>query len=326
MKSIAFLLLPFILISFSCNNHQKKITEPEYVLVIHGGAGTILKENFTHEKEQQYLTKLEEALIEGEKILRSGGTSLDAITSSIMVLENSPMFNAGKGSVFNEDGKIEMDASIMNGENGLAGAISGVSSIKNPILAARAVMEESKHVMISGNGAVEFARSVGLEIADSSYFYTDRRWESYQKAKSKRAEKHGTVGAVALDKYGNIAAGTSTGGMTYKMKGRIGDSPIIGAGTYADNSTCAISATGHGEFFIRNVVAYDISALMKYSGMSLNNAAQTVIMKKLKDIGGDGGIIGVDNKGNYTMTFNTRGMYRGVITSDGTKEMKIFTD
>ncbi len=323
MKYITVFLISLVL--FSCNNYeQKKGSEAEYVLVIHGGAGTILKKNLSTETEKKYLDKLSEALLAGEKILKDGGSSIDAITASIMIMENSPLFNAGKGSVFNEEGIVEMDASIMSGKTGNAGAVAGVHTVVNPILAARAVMEQSNHVMLCGNGADKFAKEVGLDIADSSYFFTDRRWKSYLKTRNKSSEKHGTVGAVALDKYGNIAAGTSTGGMTYKMKGRIGDSPVIGAGTFADNETCAISATGHGEFFIRNVVAHDISALMKYKGISLKDASEKVILEKLKNIGGEGGIIGVDSQGNYTMTFNTAGMYRGVITSDGVKEVLIF--
>ena len=322
---IAILTIVFLA---SCSTFNSKKGAPEkYVLVIHGGAGTILKENLTPEKEQQYLEKLEEALLTGGDILKDGGTSLDAVTQTIIVLENSPLFNAGKGAVFTEEGVNEMDASIMDGETGEAGAVAGVRTIKNPILAARAVMEKSKHVLLSGVGADEFAGEQGLEIVDSSYFYTPKRWKSYERVKDKQTlenEKHGTVGAVALDIYGNLAAGTSTGGMTYKMKGRVGDSPIIGAGTYADNNTCAVSSTGHGEFFIRNVVAYDIAAIMKYTRVSIKEAANYVVLSKLKKIGGEGGIIAVDSTGRFTMTFNTTGMYRGVITSDGLMEVKIF--
>ncbi len=309
--------------SLACNNVSDKDDVPEYVLVIHGGAGTILKENMSSEKEQLYRNKLKEALETGQAILADGGTSIDAITATIMVMENSPLFNAGKGAVFTEEGIVEMDASIMDGSTSSAGAVAGVHTIKNPILAARAVMENTAHVLITGDGADIFADNMGLEIVDSSYFFTENRWKSYQNAKNK---KHGTVGAVALDKFGNLAAGTSTGGMTYKMKGRVGDSPIIGAGTYADNNTCAVSATGHGEYFMRNVVAYDIGALMKYKSMELTEAANYVILDKLKKIGGDGGIIAVDNRGNYSMCFNTAGMYRGVVNSDGKFDIKIFND
>lgn len=312
----------------SCDSsYFEKEAAPKYVLVIHGGAGTILKENLTPEKEREYLAKLEEALLVGVDVLKSGGNSLDAVTETIMVLEDSPLFNAGKGAVFTEEGINEMDASIMDGKTGNAGAVAGVRNVKNPILAARAVMEKSGHVLLTGDGADWFAHEQGLEIVDSSYFFTESRWQKYEKAKAKHAaenEKHGTVGAVALDVHGNLAAGTSTGGMTYKMKGRVGDSPIIGAGTYADNNTCAVSATGHGEYFIRNVVAYDIGALMKYTRVSVKEASNYVILGKLKKIGGDGGIIAVDKSGNFSITFNTPGMYRGIITSDGLMEVKIF--
>lgn len=323
-KLTTSLLILLSILFFSCSTHSDK-AKPDYVLVIHGGAGTILKENMSSEIELQYIQKLEEALNAGEKVLKNNGTSLDAITSAIMVLENSPLFNAGKGSVFTEEGIVEMDASIMDGESTKAGAVAGVHTVKNPILAAKAVMENTTHVLLTGDGADEFALTQGLETEDSVYFFTERRWKSYQKVKSRKmVEKHGTVGAVALDKYGNLAAGTSTGGMTYKMKGRVGDSPIIGAGTYADNKTCAVSSTGHGEFFIRNVVAYDIAALMKYQNLPLQKAADIVINHKLKDIGGDGGIIAVDKDGNYTMCFNTSGMYRGIIRSDGFIDVMIY--
>lgn len=328
MKRIlcASIIVVFCLASCDEINFEKETTS-KYVLVIHGGAGTILKEKMTHEKELQYITKLEEALLVGGDILNNGGTSIDAVTQAIIVLEDSPLFNAGKGAVFTEEGINEMDASIMDGKTGGAGAVAGVRTIKNPILAARAVMEKSKHVLLTGEGADEFAGKQGIDIVDSSYFYSPNRWNSYEKVKAKRSnenEKHGTVGAVALDTYGDLAAGTSTGGMTYKMKGRVGDSPIIGAGTYADNNTCAVSATGHGEYFIRNVVAYDIAALMKYTRVSIKEASHYVILDKLKKIGGQGGIIAVDSSGKFSMTFNTPGMYRGVITSDGLMEVKIF--
>jgi beta-aspartyl-peptidase (threonine type) len=326
MKIFNLVILLFFVGFYACENPPADTPDkPEYVLVIHGGAGTILKENMTEETETAYIAKLDEALEVGESILKDGGTSLDAITATIMVMENSPLFNAGKGAVFTAEGINEMDASIMEGSQLEAGAITGVHHIKNPILGARAVMEETNHVFLTGNGAEELAISVGLEMVDTSYFFTESRWKSYLKAKDK-AEKFGTVGAVALDKYGNLAAGTSTGGMTYKMKGRVGDSPIIGAGTYADNNTCAVSATGHGEYFIRNVVAYDISALMKYKNLTLQQAADEVIMNKLKSIGADGGIVAVDKDGHISMTFNTAGMYRGFVTSEGEKELFIYQE
>lgn len=328
MKKLLLLLLGLILIITSCNikqGHPEKTTG-KYVLVIHGGAGTILKKNMTSKKEKLYLTKLSQVIDSGEYILKNGGTALDAVTKCITIMENSPLFNAGKGSVFNADGKNEMDASIMDGSNLMAGAVACVHNIKNPILAARAVMEHSKHVLIVSKGAELFAKSQGLAIEPSSYFFTENRWKSYLRVKKKleEGEKHGTVGAVALDIHGNLAAGTSTGGMTYKMPGRVGDSPIIGAGTYADNSTCAVSCTGHGEYFIKNVVAYDIGALMKYTQVSLKEAANYVILDKLKKQHAEGGIIAVDKFGNFTMTFNTSGMYRGYVTSDGFRGVKIY--
>ncbi len=325
MRGIVIILFALLIAFWSCSQEHETHSKPEYVLVIHGGAGTILKENMTPELEQQYIEKLNEALETGKEILDQGGSSLDAITETIKVMENSPLFNAGKGAVFTAEGVNEMDASIMDGRDLNAGAVAGIRHIKNPILAARAVMEETPHVLLVGEGAEILAENEGLEMVDSSYFFTQKRYNSYLKAKEK-AEKFGTVGAVALDKHGNLAAGTSTGGMTYKMKGRVGDSPVIGAGTYADNNTCAVSATGHGEYFIRNVVAYDISALMKYKGLSLAAAADEVINKKLKAIGAGGGIIAVDKNGNIAMPFNTSGMYRGYVTSEGETVILIFKD
>lgn len=303
-----------------------------YALVIHGGAGNITKANLPADIADQFEAKLTEVLKHGDSILRAGGSSLDAVEACVRMMEDCPLFNAGKGAVFNADGKNELDAAIMDGKTGLAGAIAGVTTIRNPITAARAVMEKSQHVMLSGKGAEMFATEQGLEIVSPEYFFTQPRWDAYLKAKANNdsldalEKKHGTVGCVALDIYGNLAAATSTGGMTFKKYGRIGDAPIIGAGTYADNSTCAISATGHGEFFIRNVVAYDISAIMKYKGLSLTEAAEVVIMHKLMDIGGTGGIIGVDKKGNVAMTFNTSGMFRGYIKAGGEMKVAMFGD
>ena len=335
MKIKSFLLLLFIAFSSTFCSGQENTRSPlmhpkegdgDFVLVIHGGAGTILKANMTDKQEQQIKAKMQEALNVGAEILKNGGSSLDAVTETICVLEDSPLFNAGKGAVFTAEGVNEMDASIMDGRDLNAGAVAGVRSIKNPIRAARAVMEDSPHVLLFGAGADTFALHEGLDIVHPSYFFTQRRWDSYQKVKAKKeqGEKHGTVGAVALDKHGNLAAATSTGGMTYKMKGRIGDSPIIGAGTYADNNTCAVSCTGHGEYFIRYAVAYDISALMKYKGLTLHQAADEVIMKKLKQAGGEGGIIAVDKDGNTSMTFNTSGMFRGKITKGEKPEVFVF--
>lgn len=297
-----------------------------YTLVIHGGAGYITP-NMSMQKQQEYTKALTRALQVGDSVLKNKGTALDAVEQTIHVLENCPLFNAGKGAVFNAEGKNELDASIMDGKTGLAGAVAGVTIIKNPISAARLVMEKSAHVMMIGKGAEKFAMENHLETVDPKYFSTQERWADYLKAKQKAEgvdKKHGTVGCVALDTYGNLAAGTSTGGMTYKKYGRVGDSPVIGAGTYADNNTCAVSATGHGEFFIRNVVAYDISALMKYKNMSLQDAANEVIMNKLKPIGGTGGVVCVDKNGNVAMPFNTEGMFRGYIKSNGEVKVLMF--
>ncbi len=323
MKSIPGLFLLFLLLISNLSVSQNC----SYVIVIHGGAGNIRPENLPPLVASTYESKLKEVLRVGDSLLNAGSTSLDAVETCIRMMEDCPLFNAGKGAVFNAEGKNEMDASVMDGKTGLAGAVAGVTTIKNPIRAARAVMEKSQHVMLSGKGAESFAKSQGLEIVAPDYFFTQERWNDYLKAKNKADsieiidKKHGTVGCVALDKYGNLAAGTSTGGMTMKRYGRIGDSPIIGAGTYADNNTCAVSATGHGEFFIRNVVAYDISALMKYKGLSLQDATSEVIMNKLKSQGGTGGVIAVDKNGNIAMTFNTPGMFRGYVKAGG--EMKV---
>lgn len=311
----------------SCNTtkNENMNDKPEYALVIHGGAGVILRENMNDELEQEYLTKMNEALDAGLEVLKAGGSSIEAVVKTINIMENSPLFNAGKGAVFTHDEKNELDASIMNGEDLNAGAISGVGNIKNPINLAREVMLNSEHVMLSGKGASEFAKEKGLELVDSSYFFTERRWKSLQKAlKEANNGKFGTVGCAALDKSGNLAAGTSTGGMTNKKYGRIGDAPIIGAGTYANNNTCAISATGHGEFFIKYTVAHDISALMEYGGKTLEEASQIVINEKLVKAGGGGGIIGIDKNGNISMVFNTPGMYRGFAKSTGERELAIF--
>ena len=321
-----------------------------FALVIHGGAGTILKENMTSELEQQYKDKLGEALKAGYALLSKGGTSMDAVIASIKVMEDSPIFNAGKGSVFSNDGKNEMDASVMDGKTLKAGAMAGAHTVRNPIEGARAVMEKSPHIMFSGDGADKFAKEQGLKTEDQKYFYDEKRWKQFQQIKKqdeikldhssdtsgyvhpKDAEftnpdkKFGTVGCVALDKYGNLSAGTSTGGMTNKKWGRVGDSPIIGAGTYANNKTCAVSCTGHGEYFIRNVVAYDVSALMEYKGMTLEQATNEVVMKKLKEQGGEGGLIAIDTKGNIAMPFNTPGMYRAYKKKNGKSEVKIYKE
>jgi L-asparaginase / beta-aspartyl-peptidase len=318
------LVMGMVSFFFPVSGQNTSLSDPansaaKWVLVIHGGAGGPGKGGLSGEREKQYLNTLQEVLSAGSAVLSRGGTSLDAVETCIRLMEDSPLFNAGKGAVFTEEGKNELDASIMDGRTLKAGAVAGVTTIKNPITAARAVMEKSEHVMLIGGGAEKFARKWGLEIVDPSYFYTKGRWDQYLKVKEQKekevAPEHGTVGCVALDMNGNLAAGTSTGGMTYKMKGRIGDSPVIGAGTYANNNTCAISATGHGEYFLRNVVAYDISALMEYKGLTLDSAARYVIDRKLKAQGAEGGLIGLDRNGNITLPFNTQAMYRGHISS-----------
>lgn len=322
MKSILSTIILLLVFFISSCQQQTETTIPEYVIVIHGGAGNASNRDLNSEQQNEYVEALNKAIQIGEEILANGGTCVEAIEKTINYMENCPLFNAGKGAVFTHDGHNEMDASIMQGWDLNAGAVAGVTDIKNPISAAIQVMNNSKHVMMAGKGASEFAKLQGLEIVDSSYFFTEKRWESLQEIL--KAKKHGTVGCVALDKFGNLAAGTSTGGMTNKMYNRIGDAPIIGAGTYANNKTCAISATGHGEFFIRYTVAHDISALMEYKGLSLKDAADIVINEKLINVGGTGGVIGVDNKGNITMTFNTNMMFRAYSKATGERHIAIF--
>ncbi|WP_031527268.1 isoaspartyl peptidase/L-asparaginase family protein [Dyadobacter crusticola] len=353
MKQLSAMLLSVLSLPVFAQDFSDKMT-----VVIHGGAGTITRANMSPEKEKAYKAALNEALQKGYAVLKNGGTSVEAVEATIHVMENSPLFNAGKGAVFTNEGKNELDASVMEGKTLKAGAVAGVTNIKNPISAAIAVMNKSEHVMMAGPGAEKFAKEQGLEIVDPSYFYTEARFNALEKAKSAdkteldhdakeekqirkapktgrmeqreliftEGRKFGTVGCVALDKFGNLAAGTSTGGMTNKKYGRIGDAPIIGAGTYANNATCAVSATGHGEYFIRSVVAHDISALMEYKGLSLQEAADEVVMKKLVERGGEGGIIALDRNGNVTMPFNSEGMYRGYIKSNGKSEVLIYKD
>lgn len=316
------LLLVSIIMIFLTSCGEKKIEKPDYVIVIHGGAGTIDKKDLSKEKEAQYIEKLTESLNSGKNILAKGGSAIDAVEAAIRVMEDSPLFNAGKGSVFNELGQNEMDASIMDGNTLKAGAVAGVRHIKNPITAAKKVMTESPHVLLIGNGAEKFAREHGCEIEDSSYFFDQWRYDQFLKAKAEK--EHGTVGAVALDKQGNLAAGTSTGGMTYKMAGRVGDSPVIGAGTYANNKTCAVSCTGQGEYFMRDVVAYDISALMDYKGWPVERACREVVFTKLNAQKAAGGLIALDKNGTFEMMFNTSGMYRGYATSDGRMEVMLY--
>jgi L-asparaginase / beta-aspartyl-peptidase len=295
------------------------------MLVIHGGAGTITRGSMTPEREKQYRDGLEQSLRTGHAVLARGGSSVDAVEAAIRVLEDNPLFNAGKGAVFTHDGRNELDASIMDGKTRAAGSVAGVTIIRNPITAARAVMERSEHVMMVGKGAELFATKMGLEIVDPSYFWTEHRWKALQRELTKD-DKKGTVGAVAVDKAGNLAAGTSTGGMTNKQYGRVGDAPIIGAGTIADNESVAVSATGHGEFFIRWTVSYDIAALMKYRGLSVKQASEEVINRKLKAVDGEGGVIVLDAKGNFATTFNSEGMYRGWIGVDGVPHVAIYKD
>ncbi len=345
-------------------------------LAIHGGAGTINRDKMTPAIEQEYRAKLQEALKAGYSILQRGGTALDAVQAAVIVMEDSPLFNAGKGAVFTAERTNELDAAVMDGKTLKAGAVAGVRGVKNPVVLARLVMDSSPHVMLVGKGAEQFAKEQGLERMPDKYFYTERRWnellkmqsenkstqvpqetpdekassvkqskkEKSSKEKSSKDKKRsalqpneeasethypderkfGTVGAVALDSAGNLAAATSTGGMTNKKYGRVGDCPIIGAGTFADNNSCAVSATGHGEYFIRSVVGYDIAAQMAYKGVTVWKAAENVVLKKLVERGGAGGVIALDAQGNIAMPHNTSGMYRGAIFPDGTMTIEIF--
>ena len=295
---------------------------------IHGGAGDITPANLSPAEADECRAVLGEVLRASHAMLREGASSLDAVERAVKMLEDAPQFNAGHGASFTHDGRNELDASIMDGRTLGAGAVAGVTTIRNPIGAARAVMESSPYVLLIGAGAESFAQTQGLDIVEPSYFGTPRQWEKLQRLRgddpSPEAEKFGTVGAVALDAAGNLAAATSTGGMINRKWGRVGDSPIIGAGTYANNATCAISATGHGEHFICSIAAYDIAALMEYRGWSLARAAEEVVLRKLVARGGDGGVIGIDSRGNIVLTFNSAGMYRGQIGVDGRAEVAIF--
>lgn len=344
VKFKAFFLISNVLLTallmISCA--QTATQNAEFGIVIHGGAGSIKKGAVTPEREKEYEAKLTEALQAGHKILAEGGRSLDAVEAAINILEDSPLFNAGKGAVFTSNGLNELDASIMDGSDLNAGAVARLTHIKNPITLARAVMEKSKHVMMVGDGAERFGIENGFELVETSYFYTDKSWNSLQRALEKeRGEeskdqsmlndfdpdhKYGTVGAAALDKHGNLAAGTSTGGMTNKKYGRAGDVPVIGAGTYAKNATCAVSCTGHGEYFIRLAVAKDISDLVEYKEMPLRDAANKVIFEKVENLGGTGGVIAIDKFGNIAMPFNTSGMFRGYMLDDGKPEVKMYKD
>ena len=307
-------------------------------LAIHGGAGTIERSTMTPAKEREYRAGLERALTAGYEILKRGGSSLDATEAAVRVLEDDPHFNAGRGSVFTSAGTNEMDASVMDGKTLKAGAVGSVQHIKNPINLARLVMEKSPHVMLDCAGAETFAKANGIELVDQKYFFTQERWDALQKMKAAEKnrtggagksflitdqDRHGTVGAVALDKDGNLAAATSTGGTTNKMPGRIGDTPVIGAGTYANNQTCAVSCTGDGEYFIRAAAAHDVSALMQYRGLKLQEAAQTAL-DTVKQLGGTGGLIAIDRNGEIALPFNTNGMYRGYVDPDGKFVVEIY--
>ena len=324
---------------------------PKLGFIIHGGAGVIVKGSMSPEKEKEYRAKLEEVVVAGYKALQAGKSSLDAVELAIRMMEDSPLFNAGKGAVFTNDGKNELDSSIMDGKTLAAGAVAGLHHVKNPITLARAVMEKSPHVMMFGDGAEKFAKEQKIDIVDEKYFWTQNRWDGLQQVLKEEKEKSekgkvetpkpsvssnstpaskeprnrfGTVGAVALDKNGNLAAGTSTGGMTNKKYGRVGDAPIIGAGTYANNDTCGVSATGWGEYFIRLGVARDISAIMEYRALPIQNAADMVIKDKLQKLGGDGGVIAMDKFGNMAISFNSEGMYRAYIGPDGKPVVEIY--
>jgi beta-aspartyl-peptidase (threonine type) len=309
-----------------------------FAIAIHGGAGTIMRSLMTAEQEKSYLAGLDEAVEAGYNVLAAGGTAVDAVTAATVSLENCVLFNAGRGSVFTATGQHEMDASIMDGNNLEAGAVTGISGVRNPILLAKEIMEHSPHLLFFGEGAIAFAKERGLLFENEEYFFSDFRYQQLKSAQmtdevkldhsstENGAKKFGTVGAVACDQNGNIAAATSTGGMTNKPPGRVGDSPIIGAGTYANNQTCAISCTGHGELFIRTVAAYEVHAQMLYKNISLSAAMEDVVMNKLLVIGGEGGMIGVDAQANVSIQFNSEGMYRGMKHSDGRQTSQVFKD
>lgn len=340
MKNIFFLTLSILFLS-SCGweyiaveeTEGNPSTKKEWALVLHGGAGTIEPDRFTSEQKQAYGNSLEEALRIGERILRKGGAAMDAVEAVIVYLENDSLFNAGKGAVLTYEGHTELDASIMDGKSLNCGAVTGIQNIKNPIQAARLVMDSSDHVFFSGPGATRFALEQGLEWVDSLYFITEKRMESYLRNKEKYLSSHriekewkyGTVGCVALDKNGDLAAGTSTGGMNMKKHGRIGDSPMIGAGTYADNRSCGVSCTGWGEYFIRAAVAHDVHARMLYGDRSLVESASEVIQEVIPDLGGNGGLIAIDQLGNIEIVFNTSGMFRACSDSEGRRELGMFS-
>lgn len=354
MKRIILFSFFILFLFFACKKEQSKSQSSEnsttvsetpkekgYAIVIHGGAGTIKKENMTPEQEVAYRDKLQESLDLGYKILEEGGTSLDAVQKAINIMEDSPLFNAGKGAVFNSLGKNELDASIMDGSTLNTGAVAGIKQIKNPINAARIVMDSTRHVMMAGKGAEDFAKLNGIVFVDDNYFHTDKRYNQLLKAQEREQvkldhsamntkeliddHKYGTVGAVAIDKNGNIAAATSTGGMTNKKYGRVGDVPLIGAGTYANNKTCGVSATGTGEYFIRTVATHETSNLMMYKNLSLRESLDNVI-KQVGDLGGSGGMVALDKDANVAWSFNSAGMYRGYRKSNGENVVKFYEE
>ncbi|MEO1240547.1 MAG: isoaspartyl peptidase/L-asparaginase [Pseudomonadota bacterium] len=334
MKNTLLALGAAISMGASAFAQDAALSDPPLTIVIHGGAGALAPGRYTADEEVAFEAKLNEALDAGYAVLDAGGSALDAIEAAIVLMEDSPLFNAGKGSVFTREGKNELDASIMDGANRNAGAIAGVTRVKNPIKLAREVMENSEHVMFAREGAEEFAKERDLEFVKPKYFYTEKRWKSYEAAlEAEKMNKEsslpidykwGTVGALALDANGNLAAGTSTGGMTLKRYGRVGDAPIIGAGTFADNNSCAVSSTGHGEYFMRLTIARDICAQMEYGGKSVEEAADDVIHNRLENLGGDGGVIVLGPDGDYAMTFNSDGMFRGVKNQAGVQEVAIY--
>lgn len=327
---IALLLLTATLAGQAC---ASEVTGP-VAIAIHAGAGSMSREDFSPEVDAKIRARLEQAVRAGHEVLTSGGSSLDAVSKAVTILEDAPLFNAGRGAVFNSEGLNELDASIMDGQTLNAGAVAGVHNVRNPVLLARKVMTDSVHVMLAGEGAEAFARERGIVFEDAAYFRTERRWQQFQEAKAKETAQAprkldswlSTVGAVALDGQGNLAAATSTGGMTNKRWGRIGDVPVIGAGTYADNTSCAVSATGHGEYFIRATAARDICARIEYTGASLQEAADQVVMQKLVKMGGRGGVIAIDPQGNLSLTFNTSGMHRASMNKQGELYIGIYDD
>jgi beta-aspartyl-peptidase (threonine type) len=341
---MAVALFAFGILVMTNASAQDQHARGKVAIVVHGGAGTILRENMSPEREEAYRAALEHALRTGDAILTAGGSSVDAVVAAIQTMEESPLFNAGIGAVFTNKGTVELDASIMDGHDLRAGAVAAVSSVKSPIELARVIMDQSVHVMMVGEGAEQYARTHGLELVDNSHFHTERRLLQLKRAQERESagevgavigsedpverldEKFGTVGVVALDMSGDLAAGTSTGGMTNKRFGRVGDSPIIGAGTYADNESCAVSATGHGEYFIRGTIAHDVCAIMRYTGLTLVESANAVIHGRLTEMGGTGGVISMDREGTIAMPFNTAGMYRGFIDVNGTLSISIYND